>query len=86
MAEQELTFDKAVENAAATEMASKNLINIGRKTPSSDNNVNKAEEETKPPHFQPKTRVLSVQWKPLSLELQIQEQSVLQMSKERPKG
>ena len=54
LAEQELTFDKAVENAAATEMASKNLIDIGGKTSSSDKNLNKVEEETKLPHFHPK--------------------------------
>ena len=57
LAERELTFEKAVEIATATEMASKNLIDIGRKTPSapsSDNNIDKVEEETKPPHFQPK--------------------------------
>ena len=55
LAERELTFEKAVEIATATEMASKNLIEIiGGKTPSSDNNINKVEGETKPPHFQPK--------------------------------
>ena len=57
LAERELTFEKAVEIATATETASKNLINIGEKmpnAPSSDNNINKVEEETKPPHFQPK--------------------------------
>ena len=56
-AKRELTFEKALEIATATEMDSKNLIDIGGKTPSSDNNVNnvnKVEEETKPPHFQPK--------------------------------
>ncbi|XP_068742324.1 zinc finger MYM-type protein 1-like [Montipora capricornis] len=45
LAERELTFEKAVEIATATEMASKNLIDIGGKTPSSDTNVNKVEEE-----------------------------------------
>ena len=38
-------------------MASKNLADIGGKmpnVPSSDNNINKLDEETKPPHFQPK--------------------------------
>ena len=54
LAERELTFEKVVEIATATEMASKNLIDIGGKTPSSDNKVNKVEEETKPPHFKPK--------------------------------
>ena len=54
LAERELTFDKAVENATATEMASKNLIDIGGKTSSSDKNLNKVEEETKLPHFYPK--------------------------------
>ena len=54
LAERELTFEKAVAIATATEMASKNLIDIGGKTPSSDTNVNKVEEEIKPPHFQRK--------------------------------
>ena len=52
LAERELTFEKAVEIATATEMASKSLIDIGGKTPSSDTNFNKVEEEIKPPHFQ----------------------------------
>jgi len=51
LAKWEFTFNKAVEIATATEMASKNLINIGGKTSSSDNNLNKVEEESKPPHF-----------------------------------
>ena len=54
LTEWELTFEKAVEIATATEMASNNLIDMKGETPSSDNNVNKVEEETKPPHFQPK--------------------------------
>ena len=50
LAERELTFHKAVEDATATEMASKNLIDIGGKTLSSDNYL-KVKEETKLPHF-----------------------------------
>ena len=47
----------AVEITTATEMASRNLMDLGGRTPSSDNNVNKVEEEAKPPKppkFQPK--------------------------------
>ena len=55
LAKRELAFEKEVEIATARdEMASKNLIDIAGKTPSSDTNVNKVKEETKPPHFQPK--------------------------------
>lgn len=54
LAERELTFEKAVEIATATEMANRNVQDLGGKTPSSDNNVNKVEEaEAKPPKFQP---------------------------------
>ena len=50
----ELTFEKAVEIATATEMATRNVQDLGGKTPSSNNNVNKVEEaEAKPPKFQP---------------------------------
>ena len=54
LGERELTFEKAVEIATATEMASRNVMDLGGKTPSSDNNVNKVEEEIAPPKFQPK--------------------------------
>ena len=54
LGERELTFKKAVEIATATEMASRNVMDLGGKTPSSDNNVNKVEEEIAPPKFQPK--------------------------------
>ena len=57
LAERELAFEKAVEIATATEMASRNVMDLGGRTPSSDNNVNKVEEEAKPPKppkFQPK--------------------------------
>ena len=54
LAERELTFEKAVEIATATEMANRNVQDLGGKTPSSDNNVNKVEEaEAKPPKIQP---------------------------------
>ena len=45
LAERKLTFIKAVK------IATKNLIDIGGKTPSSDNNLDKVEEETKFPYF-----------------------------------
>ena len=54
LGERELTVEKAVEIATATEMASRNVMDLGRKTPSSDNNVNKVEEEIAPSKFQPK--------------------------------
>lgn len=54
LGERELTFEKAVEIATATEMASRNVLDLGGKTPSSDNNVNKVEEEIAPSKFQPK--------------------------------
>ena len=57
LAERELAFEKAVEIATATEMASRNVMDLGGRKPSSDNNVNKVEEEAKPPKppkFQPK--------------------------------
>ena len=54
LGERELTFEKAVEIATATEMASRNVMDLGGKTPSSDNNINKVEEEIAPPKFQPK--------------------------------
>lgn len=54
LGERELTFEKAVEIATATEMASRNVMDLGGKTPSGDNIVNKVEEEAKPPSFQPK--------------------------------
>ena len=45
LAERELTFEKVVEIASATEMASKNLIDLSGKTPSNDHNVNKVSED-----------------------------------------
>ena len=54
LGERGLTFEKAVEIATTTEMASRNVMDLGGKTPSSDNNVNKVEEEIAPPKFQPK--------------------------------
>ena len=54
LGERELTFEKAVEIATATKMASRNVMDLGGKMPSSDNNVNKVEEEIAPPKFQPK--------------------------------
>ena len=54
LGERELTFEKAVEIATATEMASRNVMDLGGRMPSSDNNVNKVDEGIAPPKFQPK--------------------------------
>ena len=54
LGEQELTFEKAVEIATATKMDFRNVMDLGGKMPSNNNNVNKVEEEIAPPKFQPK--------------------------------
>ena len=54
MAEQELSFEKVLEIATATEMASKNLIDLGGKMHNDDNKVNKVDEEAKSPNLQSK--------------------------------
>ena len=61
LAERELSFEKAVEIATATEMASKNLIdlggkiqNLGGKIHNEDSKVNKVDEEATSPKLQPK--------------------------------
>ena len=50
LAERELTFEKAVEIASATEMALKTLIDLSGKMPSNDHSVNKVSEEIEPPN------------------------------------
>ena len=54
LAERELSFEKAVEIATATEMASKNLIDLGGKIHNDDSKVNKVDEEAKSPKLQSK--------------------------------
>lgn len=47
LVEREFIFEKVVEIVIVIEIVLKNLIDIGGKTFSSDNNVNKVEEEFK---------------------------------------
>ena len=58
LAERELSFEKAMEIATATEMASKNLIhlggkihNLGGKIHNDDIKVNKVDEQAKSPNY-----------------------------------
>ena len=54
LAARELSFEKAVEITTATEMALKNLIDLGGKMHNDDNKVNKVDEEAKFPNLQSK--------------------------------
>ena len=57
-AERELSFEEALEiRATATEMALKNLIDLGGKMHNDDNKVNKVDEEAKSPNYTVKTTI-----------------------------
>ena len=54
LAKREFSFEKVVEIATATEMALKNLIDLGGKMHNDDNKVNKVDDEAKSPNLQSK--------------------------------